>query len=84
MSKAKVVSLNGDPIYSGEPNPDVVATLEEILEEARSGEVVAIAVVKIYRDGASGHAWHCACNPRLMAGCLAEVTHEIFVADRDK
>jgi hypothetical protein len=80
----KVISLKGDPIYAGEADPAVVALLEKILEEARSGEVVAIAIVKIYRDGGSGDHFRGTCNPRLMAGCLAEITHDIFVAEDAK
>jgi hypothetical protein len=53
----KVVSLWGDPIYQGSPDPDVVRELERWLERARTGEVVGIAVAVHFSDGATGSSW---------------------------
>jgi len=53
----KVVSLRGEPIYQGSPQPDVITELEQLLEQARSGEVVGLAVALAYRDGTSSCGW---------------------------
>lgn len=52
---AEIVSLHGDPIYTGESKESVVKVLEEWLERARSGEIIGVAVAVVYRDGAHGH-----------------------------
>lgn len=35
----------------------IVAYLEQLLEQARAGELSAIAVAKVYRDGTTGSGW---------------------------
>lgn len=55
---AEIYNLDGMPMpimeKPGEPVPSVVAALESILEKARAGEAVGIAVVYCYADGATG------------------------------
>lgn len=48
----RVVSLDGDPIaHSGNPDPDVVAKLEELLAAAKAGRLGIVAgAVKIDRE----------------------------------
>lgn len=49
---AKVFSLDGERV--GEPVPGVVECLETWLERARSGEVVAVAVLGVCEGGTLG------------------------------
>lgn len=48
----KVVSLNGDAVVeaAGEPSPALIARLEDLLEQARSGEVQGIAYAALHAD----------------------------------
>ena len=51
-----VVSLKGaTPL--GEPVPNVVEILEELLEKARSGNLTAIAYVSVTTGNIVGHGW---------------------------
>jgi hypothetical protein len=46
----KIVDLSGKPIEAvppGEPVPSVIAMLEEALDEARNGKIVAVAIAKV-------------------------------------
>lgn len=54
----EIVGLNGKPFAppDGEPHAGVVALLERLLEEARAGECVGIAIVQRYRDGSTSRA----------------------------
>lgn len=47
-----VVSLRGEPIWSGTPNTDLVEHLEQLLEQARSGEIGGVILVREWRDRA--------------------------------
>lgn len=50
----KVISINGDHIPEpGNPVPSVVKELEIALEEARSGEITAISLVRRHFDNSS-------------------------------
>lgn len=55
MSDKKILSLRGHAIpQPNEPNAQVVASLERLLEQARSGEVFGVAWVMTWPDGAVG------------------------------
>lgn len=51
----KVVSLFGTA--PGHPVPDVVRTLEELLERAKVGDVRAFAYANVRLDGTVGTGW---------------------------
>lgn len=51
MSDMKVVSLNGNAPILRERNDQCVAALEDALEEAKSGEIVGVSIIKNYHDG---------------------------------
>ena len=52
---SKVVAFQGN-IIPGEANPDIVDELERLLDEARSGELQAIAYCTVSGD-AKGTGW---------------------------
>lgn len=60
-----VVPLMGGSVASiaGEPEPDVIAWCEALLERARSGETIAIASVEV-RPTETGRVLHGYSNPR--------------------
>lgn len=70
---ADVVRLRGDgpPIrHPGNPDPDVVATLEELLEMARAGEINGIAFAVHYFDDAA--------NDRYVGECSSKTVGRLF------
>jgi len=42
----------------GEPDPDIIATLEGLLERAKSGEMTGIAYATVAIDGTQGTGWN--------------------------
>lgn len=52
----KVVGIHG-AVPAGEPVPHIVARLERLLEDARSGELRALACACAYRDGHITTGW---------------------------
>ena len=77
----------------GEPEPRVVEYLEELLEEAKAGDVVGICVVKNMNDGKSFWATrgigvlsiNCVGALHVMAGDVTSETgkHSITVLDEE-
>ena len=51
---SKVTSINGDALYTGEPNDRAIEVLEETLERARSGDVIGVCIVNRNSDGTAG------------------------------
>lgn len=51
----KVVGLHEPVTYEREVREDVVRVLEEVLEKARSGEVIGVALAETYWDGGGGN-----------------------------
>lgn len=52
---SKVVAIHGHTI-KGAPNPDVIEELERLLEDARRGDLEAIAYCTVYPDS-KGTGW---------------------------
>jgi len=49
-----IVGIFGAPVpEAGKPSPALVARLEELLEQARSGEIQGLAGAALFRDGAT-------------------------------
>ena len=56
----KVVSLHGGPVgptTPSEPDENVVAILEELLERAKTGEISALAYAYLLPEHAVGTGW---------------------------
>ena len=53
---SNIATFRGGP-RPGEADPDLVEKLEQLLAEAKSGELVAVAHVMLYRDGTSRNGW---------------------------
>lgn len=53
---AEIFTLNGQDISDHrKPRLDVIAVAEQLLEAARSGEVIGVVMATSWADGASGH-----------------------------
>lgn len=51
----KVVTIYGQSLDPREMNAEVVARLEDALERARSGEIIAMGLALMNYDGSTGH-----------------------------
>ncbi len=77
MSEEKVVALPGlqVPVEIRPIDPELIETIEEFLEAARSGEVVALGYVTLTRTNAVTTGW---CGPgdhNLMCAGIAQLEH---------
>lgn len=77
MASASVVSIAGVPIWTGEADRGLVSVLEDVLERARSGEVVGVVFAAQYRDNSAYHAAAGAYTPANMIGRLTMAAHAI-------
>lgn len=50
-----VVALHGGPTYQRKVVDGVVETLEDLLERARSGEIICLTAVYTYYDGLAAY-----------------------------
>lgn len=86
MSEAeptKVVSLRGGAIpCPGEPWPGVVEELERLLEAARAGEIIGIAVAVIHRDEATSSNFVGSVGRYVLGEIEVMKSHIIAAVDR--
>ena len=79
MSDSKIVSLNGTEIPEpGTPDPNVISVLEQSLEEARSGKICGIVLIRTNHQLAcdwymTGHG----VNSYAMLGALHSTAHHV-------
>lgn len=73
--KEKVIGLFGPVLDDGtrEPQDAVVKALEDILERARSGEIVGVGIIEMYRDGGTACEAVGKVNKRSFLGCLVQM-----------
>lgn len=65
-------------IPSFEPDTDVVARLEEVLERAKSGDVSMVAIATVERDGAAQWCFSYLSNTSTMLGAIERMKHQII------
>ena len=54
----KIVSLTGRPIAGDSTtDPKIITRLEDALDRARRGEIIAVAIAEIHRNGSTRHGW---------------------------
>src|SRR6185312_11778006 len=74
---SSVVPLRGSHLQifkHGEPNEEVVAKLEEMLEEARSGYLRAFAYARVTADRNIIHGWAGSCDQHDMTAAIAKLS----------
>jgi len=59
------------------PVPDVIEFIEGLLEQAKSGDLVGIAIIGVMSDGCSGNGWN------SIEENVMKVLGEISVLQRD-
>ncbi len=67
---SNVVTLNGEKLYYGEPVPALVATLEALLERAKSGEIVGGVFAYQQSDDGAGFEIIGQYRKFTLTGCL--------------
>ena len=65
---AEVRVLDAEPV--GE---DVVAKLEEALEQARQGQISSVAIAVVYRSGETNRSWSKPPSLSLLIGSVAKL-----------
>lgn len=78
----KVISLHGGPTGEREVSQTCVEALEELLEQAKSGEVVGIVVASVHHDSVS--SFDIAGNVVLapMIGAMEIAKHHLLMLGR--
>lgn len=79
----KVTSIFGGPVGIPEPNMNCISVLEDMLEKARSGEVIGAAVAVMHADGLSSWATGGKCVGFSLIGALEVMKSGIVEAARD-
>ncbi len=71
-----VASLWGDPIITNKPDSDVVELFEEMLEAARSGEIIGFAGAVLHGDRSTSRR-KAGTSSYAMLGALTAVLHRL-------
>lgn len=76
-----IVALNGNPINGSpsEPSQFLIEALEDLLERAKSGQIVGMAAVSLEHDGQSPYCLVGRIGGFNMAGSLSTLTHILNV-----
>ncbi|WP_454917436.1 hypothetical protein [Xanthobacter sediminis] len=80
---SNVVAIRGGPTGQPEPNPTCIATLEEWLERARSGEIVGVALAALHHDGVGSYAVGGRVGGYSMLGALEMACAELVKVNSD-
>lgn len=71
-----VIELKTRPVAISET---VIARLEEMLEEAKSGKIISVAIAAVENDGSISSSWSGTDDfPRLL-GSIARLQHRINI-----
>lgn len=52
-----VVSMSGDPIPVGEPDPELIAEIEYLLDQAKSGQIITATWAALHSDGSTARGF---------------------------
>lgn len=66
-----------------QPNEEVISLLEELLEDARSGELRCVMAIGLLRGGYSRTAWGGEPDYYLLSGMVARLQHRIQMIQDD-
>lgn len=78
---AEVVSIHGAPVHAGDPVEPCVSALEDMLERARAGEVIGVAMAVMHSDRSSSFTFGGYLDSYGVIGALEMVRAKI-VADQ--
>ncbi|AUM59795.1 pyridoxamine 5'-phosphate oxidase [Pseudomonas phage PMBT14] len=72
----KVMGIHGN-VAPGEPVPSVVALLEKVLEQAKAGEITAVALATVQTDGRCWNDWAHKADYFTLLGSLARLQQRL-------
>lgn len=55
----------------------IQATLKRVLAEAKAGNISAVAIAIVHRDGAVSQDWSELPSPATMIGCVSRLLHHL-------
>lgn len=74
---SNVIKLGSD-ILPGEPSPDIIETVERLLEMAKSGHIRAIAYATIRESDVVGTGWDGTAGTRYSLGSAIMMLHSRY------
>lgn len=60
-------------------SPDLITTLESVLERAREGDLSSVAIAYVYRDGTIGRTWSTPPCFGALLGAVSRLAHRMNV-----
>jgi hypothetical protein len=72
---AEIEVLDSEPVSA-----HVIETLQEALDEARSGSISSVAIACVRRDGCVGNAWSKAPRMSALIGSVARLQYAMIEA----
>lgn len=69
---ADLVAIDAEP-----PGRSVQSTLRKLLREAKAGNISAIAVAIVHRDGSVSQDWSELHSVPVMLGCVSRLEHHL-------
>lgn len=80
MNSGKITAIHGGRLPH-EPNVELIGTLEELLEEAKAGKLVALAYGTVSEDAKVGSGWDCGTGSLSMLGMAITVLSARYVQE---
>lgn len=78
-----VTSLNGGPVGVLAPNEDAIELLEDMLERAKSGDIVGVAVCALHYDAAASYSVAGLVGGYSLLGALEMAKAELIEGNQD-
>lgn len=75
----KVISLKGGPL-PGKPNPDIIASLERLLEQAKAGDLIGLAYATVRTNDVSASGWDGMSCRNSLGMAISYLQHRYVVA----
>lgn len=83
MANDKIVSMNGAPVPEArDPSPVLVGYLEDMLEQAKSGEILGMATATMHSDRTTGYSVVGIVEGFSMLGALELAKFSLIEADQ--
>jgi hypothetical protein len=60
-------------------SPDLIETIEQLLEKAKAGEISSVAVAFVYRDGTIGRDWSTPPSFAALLGAVTRLAHRMNI-----
>lgn len=58
-------------------SPDLIPTIQELLDKANAGEISSVAVAYVFRDGSVGRGWSTPPTFATLLGAVVRLVHRM-------